>query len=292
MSLGRETPAHIEILGRSEHPLRRPPDDDRVNPNSSFLVRRRRRLTVVVAAASLSLVAASCGGSDDSTSQVASLGTLATDSSSGDGAATGDSVGAADTQEAVLAYASCMRENGVDMDDPTFDADGNMQGGLGFGPDSGIDPQSDEFQAAQEACGDLIDGIALGGPGGGNGVDQEAVQTALTDFTACLRDEGLDVDDITFGPGGGGPGGAAGAPDGSFPAAPDGSVPGGFADSGDGSGPPAGGAAPDGEGFDPTSRMIEQLGLDESDPAVTAALEVCQPVLESAFQPTTTEAGA
>lgn len=255
-----------------------------MNPNSPFLVRRRRRLTVV-AAASLSLVAASCGGSSDSSSQVASLGTLATDDSTGDGAATGDTVSAADTQEAVLAYAACMRENGVDMADPTFDADGNMQGGLGFGPDSGIDPQSDEFQTAQEACGDLIDGIALGGPGGRDGLDQEAMQTALTDFTACLRDEGLEVDDITFGAGAGGPGGAT---DGSLPAAPDGSVPaGGFE-----GGPPAGGSAPDGEGFDPSSRMIEQLGLDETDPAVAAALEVCQPVLEAAFQPTTTEAGA
>lgn len=264
-----------------------------MNPNSSFLVRRRRHLTVV--ATSLSLVVAACGGSDTTSSQVASLGTLASDGT-GDGAATSDTLDAADTQEAVLAYAACMRENGVDMADPTFDADGNMEGGLGFGPDSGIDPQSDEFQAAQEACGDLIDGIALGGPGGGRGdFDPDAIQAALTDFTACLRDEGLDVDDITFGPGaGGGPGGggdgAATAGTGAVPGgATDGSVPpGGFEGTppGDGQGPP------EGEGFDPTSRMIEQLGLDEDDPAVTAALDACEPLLESAMQPSTTEAGS
>ena len=42
-----------------------------------------------------------------------------------------------------------MRENGVDMADPTFDADGNPTGG-GFGPGSGIDPRSDAFQTAQK----------------------------------------------------------------------------------------------------------------------------------------------
>ena len=45
-------------------------------------------------------------------------------------------------------------------------------------------------------------------------------------------------------------------------------------------GPPAGGSIPDGgpggEGFDPTDRLIQQLELDEDDPAVTAAVEVCQ----------------
>lgn len=268
-----------------------------MNPNASFLVRRRRHLTVV--AASLSLVAGACGGSDASTAEVASLGTLATDTA-GDGGATEDTLTAADTQEAVLAYAACMRENGIEMADPTFDADGNMEGGLGFGPDSGIDPQSDEFQTAQEACGDLIDGIALGGRGGGGGdFDPDAMQAALTDFTACLRDEGLDVDDITFGPGAGGPGGGGDAATGGTGAVPGGAVPGGDATGGSvpqggfEGGPPADGEGPpEGEGFDPTSRMIEQLGLDADDPAVTAALETCQPALEAAMQPSTTEAGS
>jgi hypothetical protein len=61
-------------------------------------------------------------------------------------------------------------------------------------------------------------------------------------------------------------------------AAPDGSFPGGFQ-----GGPPPGGAG--GEGFDPTSRLVEQLDLDAEDPVVIAALAVCQPILEGAFQP-------
>jgi hypothetical protein len=56
-------------------------------------------------------------------------------------------------------------------------------------------------------------------------------------------------------------------------------------------GPPAGGSipggGPGGEGFNPTDRLIQQLELDEDDPAVTAAVEVCQPALEAAFSATT-----
>jgi hypothetical protein len=231
----------------------------------------RRRLAV--ASISLTLVAASCGGSSGGTTQVASLGTLAPAEDAAADTATTDTVDPADTQEAVLAFAACMRENGVDMADPTFDADGNMEGGLGFGPDSGIDPRSDEFQAAQEACGDLMEGVALGGPR--NGADRETVELALADYTDCLRDEGLDVDDIELG----GPDGDGPPADGSMPTPADGSVPtGGF----QGGPPPAGGQG--GAGFDPTSRIVEQLGLDADDPAVVAALDACESILTSAFQ--------
>jgi hypothetical protein len=237
------------------------------------------RLFAPAASAALLLLAA-CSD-DSSSSKVASLGTTATD----------DSVTAtatpADSQEALLAYASCMRDNGVDMEDPTFDADGNMTGG-GFGPDSGIDPRSDEFQTAQEACGDLIEGVDIGG-GPGGGLDRDAIQTAMNDYTACLRDQGLDVDDITMGqPGDGGPGGQGGTPpDGSTPT--DGSVPPGGFDGGPNGTPPDGAApgAPGGDGFDPTARLIEQLGLDSTDATVSAAMESCQSIMDNAFTPTT-----
>jgi len=251
---------------------------------SRHLILRRPQRRVIALLAALSATAAACGGGAAAEPQVASLDSVATE------AATETSVDPADSQEALLAYASCMRENGVDMADPTFDADGNAQGGgLGIGRESGIDPRSDEFQAAQTACGDLIEGLTLGGGGRGGqggGFDVDAVQTASADFTACLRDEGLEVDDLTIGgPGGGGNGGP---PTGSFPT--DGSLPEGFE-----GGPPADGGGPGGEGFDPSSRLVEQLGLDADDPEVSAALEICQPILEAAFQPAdgtaTTEAG-
>lgn len=226
-------------------------------------------------------VLAACGGGADAGGEVATLSGESA-ANADDAAATGDEV---DSSQALLDFAACMRENGVEMDDPTFDAEGNVQGfgpggSGGVGAGQGFDPRSDDFQTAIEACNDLIAGADFGGPGGGRGFDRTGIQDAFNEFTACLRDEGVQVDDLTLGGAGGGPGAPDG--DGGPPADGDG---GGFA-----GGPPPDGAATDGgpgggAGFDPTDRIIEQLDLDEEDPAVTAAVETCQPVLQDAFNP-------
>ena len=235
------------------------------------------RLTIAVLGLSMALIATACGSGKNASAEVASLGSTT--------GTTPQTTSPVNTQDALLKYAACMRQNGVDMADPTFDADGNPTGG-GFGRGSGIDPRSDAFQAAQKVCGDLLQGVTLGGRG--RGFNREAIQSALNDFTACLRDEGLQVDDITFGPPGGAAGANGGTTDGSVPADANGGR--GFA------GPPPDGSAPanganggpGGAGFDPMARMIERLGLDATDPAVKAALDKCEPIMTAAFQPTTT----
>ena len=244
------------------------------------------RQSIALLGVSIALLATACGTGGNASAQVASLGSTS-------GTTPADTTTPVNTQEALLKYASCMRDNGINMADPTFDADGNPTGG-GFGPGSGIDPRSTEFQAAQKVCGNLLQGVQFGGRGR-TPVDREKIQNALNDFTACLRDEGLQVDDITFGPRGGGNGtngtnGTTNANGG----ATDGSVPAAGADGGPGFGPPPDGSVPtganggrggpDGAGFDPTKRIIERLGLDDTDPAVTAALTKCQPILTEAFQ--------
>jgi hypothetical protein len=244
---------------------------------------RGRRTSFALIGLTLGVTMTACGGSGTARTQVASLGSVAVDAAS----ATSTPV---DTQDAWLAFAQCMRDNGVDMQDPTFDANGNVQGG--FGPGSGVDPGDPATRTAMDACGDLIQAI---GPGGGNGgprFDRTAMQDAFNAFTGCLRDAGLQVDDIdmSVGPGGGprpdgaGPNGSV--PAGALPAgaATGGSVPaGGFTPPpGAPNGPPGG---PGGDGFDPSARIIEQLGLDDTDPAVIAALDTCQPQLDAAFTP-------
>lgn len=238
--------------------------------------RLQSRQSIAVLGISIALLATACGTGKGANAQVASLGSTA--------GTTPDTTSPVDTQDALLKYAACMRENGIDMADPTFDADGNPTGG-GFGAGSGIDPRSTEFQTAQTACGDLLQGAQFGGRGR-NPIDRDQIQNSLNDFTACLRDEGLQVDDITFGP----PGGANGVPG----AAPGGSVPAGANGQGGGfGGPPPGGSipangapgGPGGAGFDPTARLIESLGLDDTDPTVKAALDKCEPLMTAAFQP-------
>jgi hypothetical protein len=65
----------------------------------------------------------------------------------------------AELQEQALAFAECMRENGVDFPDPQFSEGGGMRFG---GP--GLNPEDPDFQKAQEAC---RDELPDGGPGGG-----------------------------------------------------------------------------------------------------------------------------
>ena len=115
-----------------------------------------------------------------------------------------------------------------------------------------------------------------------------AIQATFNEFTDCLRDQGLEVDDIDFGDGpGGGPAGGS-VPDGLRGWAVASRVgrlrrtrmawPGG----------------PNGEGFDPTRGIIEQLGLDADDPAVTAAVDACRSIIGNAIpggNTTTTTAG-
>ncbi len=215
------------------------------------------------------------------------------------------------TQEALLSYASCMRDNGVDMKDPTFDANGQPTGGL-FGRNSGVDRTSDTFKAAQTKCGSFLQGLTLGGGRNGQGgaLNRQAIQTGLNDFTACLRDAGLNVNDINFaagapgggnGPGGGGFGGPPGTGGATTGAATGGATSGSTPPDGGGfGGPPGTGGAGGngggrGAGFDPSARIISRLGLDAEDPTVTAAVTKCQPILTAAFQggtgTTTTTAG-
>ena len=78
---------------------------------------------------------------------------------------------AADKEEfkkAALANARCMREHGIDMPDPTFDANGGARMRLG----GGINPESAKFKAAQEACRDTMPG---GGPSNTTAGDGGAV---------------------------------------------------------------------------------------------------------------------
>jgi hypothetical protein len=113
-----------------------------------------------------------------------------------------------DTEREVLDYVACLREQGLDVPDPQFDADGNLVlggGGAAGGPPPDIDPG--ELEAAQQACGELPEGLtsAL------DGLDDSAVQDAALEFAQCMRDEGVDVPDPDFS-GGAGPGIGGGGP--------------------------------------------------------------------------------
>jgi len=166
---------------------------------------------VAVLAFAIGLVAAACGGATDQASGVASLageGTAAPTE-----AETIDDPADVDTEQAMLAFAACMRDNGIDIADPTVDAAGNVQfGGLrGQGADpSQIDREV--IATAREACEKEIAGIALSFGGRGE-FDLTEMQDTFVEYAACMRDNGYEMDDpdlSKFGSGSGGPGGGGG----------------------------------------------------------------------------------
>lgn len=61
----------------------------------------------------------------------------------------------AEFQDALVNYAQCMRDHGIDMPDPEF-ADG---GGVTQQVGDGVDPNDPEFQAADEECAHFLQGV-------------------------------------------------------------------------------------------------------------------------------------
>jgi hypothetical protein len=156
-----------------------------------------RSMLVAVLVALLVAVASGCGSSsgDDG---VASLdgGTTTTEEEPSQAADDGEEE---DPQEAALKWAECMREHGIDVPDPKFDGEGRGEFRVG-GPGSGVDPRSERFQEAREACGTPF---GNDGPPELSEEDRETLQESLLEFAQCMREHGIDMPDPKFGEGGG-----------------------------------------------------------------------------------------
>ena len=105
-------------------------------------------------------------------------------------------------EDAMLAFARCMREHGVDMPDP--DTSGGRGGVMTFSAaasagdgDSGatLDPGADTFQAANEACKDLLGDI---GPQNMSPEQTKEMQDQALAFSRCMRDHGVNMPDPNF----------------------------------------------------------------------------------------------
>jgi hypothetical protein len=101
-----------------------------------------------------------------------------------------------DPEQAMLDFARCMRENGVDMPDPGTDGSGRGFVRVG-GPGEEIDPET--LQAAQEACQHLMaDIVGEGGP-----QLSEEQKDQMLEFAQCMREHGVDMPDPQFDDGNG-----------------------------------------------------------------------------------------
>jgi hypothetical protein len=165
----------------------------------------RRALGMVALVVVVVVTAAGCGDGEDP-DQVASLSTEdgASDTENGgdgdDGGGGDGEVSEEEAEEAMLEFTECMREHGVDMPDP--DTSGPGGGAVFIGPGGdGDEPDMEEFEAADEACRHLIEGVM--GPGRELSPEEEAeMQDQALAMAQCMRDHGIDMPDPQFDEGG------------------------------------------------------------------------------------------
>ncbi|MCH9817049.1 MAG: hypothetical protein K0U64_11485 [Actinomycetia bacterium] len=137
---------------------------------------RSKNWLILAFAAPLLLLLAACSSADES--QVASIEAPDADPSA--------SAGTQGVDDGGLAFAQCMRENGVDFPDP--DPDGGFDSIIGA-----IDPTDPKFNEALQACNDLRPA--------GNPLDQSFdadAQAQVLELAKCMRENGIDVPDPSF----------------------------------------------------------------------------------------------
>lgn len=148
-----------------------------------------RSLRSIAAALALAAMLAACSAPGTAP------GVATLDDPSASGAPT-PSPSAITPQDAALAYARCMRENGVDMPDPIVESDGGGGFSIGVSGPDGVDATTskDEFREADETCGHLMEAAR---PDAGPPLSAEDMDKMLA-FAQCMREHGIDMEDPTI----------------------------------------------------------------------------------------------
>jgi hypothetical protein len=150
--------------------------------------------------AAFAIVAASCLSQGD-TSEVATLESVPA-APSGSVPEVIDPL--VEAEEAMLAFTQCLRDQGIDIGDPTVGADGSLQlPPIEFTSEidgtEGEEPDFSAFEEMMAPCEGLLDGE---GGIGSNG-DASGFEDALVEYTQCMRDNGVDMPDPDFSGNGG-----------------------------------------------------------------------------------------
>ena len=148
----------------------------------------------------LGLMLTACSA-NSSTPSVASLESVSEDVVSDTGSSDSDPV--ADGEEAMLAFTQCLRDQGIDIDDPTVDSEGNLRlAPIEFtveGGDAGTDPEFSHFDDLIAPCEELLAGVVT--TGSNNHATE--FEDAMLEYAQCMRANGVDMPDPDFSSGGG-----------------------------------------------------------------------------------------
>ncbi|MET8014610.1 hypothetical protein ABZU86_30605 [Streptomyces sp. NPDC005271] len=142
-------------------------------PGSGRPLRSRRGKRLAASLASVTAIVLFAGACSDSGSESEE----GAGNSGGSGSSSNDP-GGSGKGKSTLAYAKCMRENGVkNFPDP------NAQGLIDLNGNQ-VDMKSSQAQAADKKCRSLL-------PPAGNGSAPEAVRKASLDYAKCMRKNGV-----------------------------------------------------------------------------------------------------
>lgn len=177
----------------------------------------KRRITALVLL--LALAAAACS-SDPSDGGDDGLATLNESDAGSDVVVVSDDEGAdaeLDSEDAILAFTECLRDEGLDVPDPEFDDDGNLRLRSLFEAGEAANIDREEMREGFDACSEYLEGIAQQF----DRSDRAEMEDLLYVYASCMRDNGYDMADPDFdiervpGAGGGagdGSGGVGGGP--------------------------------------------------------------------------------
>ena len=150
----------------------------------------------------LALVAGACTGESD----LPSVASLETDSANPSAVSEDpDADRAEDSEAAMLAFTQCLRDQGIDVGDPTIDADGNLQlPPIEFdSSDAATDPDQppdlSELEDKIAPCEEHLEGVV----GTFNPGLTTEIEDMFLDYAECMRENGVDLPDPDFSSGGG-----------------------------------------------------------------------------------------
>jgi hypothetical protein len=157
----------------------------------------KRRIRPTLAALALVVLLGACGnGGGSADGGPASLDSDAAASDDGDNGGGGEAASAQERGDAVLEYAQCMRDNGVDLPDPEIGEDGLVEIPDRMPDLAATGASPDTIAAAEAACQPILDAVnALG-----EQVDPQEAAEALDQMVAvteCMRAKGYDMSDPT-----------------------------------------------------------------------------------------------
>jgi hypothetical protein len=155
----------------------------------------RRRSTLLAVSIAAAVLLAACGGGGSSSKGVASLSGNSSSQAAGSSQQQ-QRTSPAEFRKQLLAFAQCMRDNGADFPDPTFDSNGRPQFNRSNGEAFDQLRNSPNFEKAQQACASKRPNFA--GQFQRTPAELAQLRKNLLKYAACMRSKGINFPDPTF----------------------------------------------------------------------------------------------